>query len=132
MPRRPARSSWLGRALLGAAAIAFAYLGYVYLSLPDVRPLARENPTGTAFIALRIAEAKDEGRAKFTIRQKWVPYNQIAATLKRAVVVTEDAAFFDHDGIDLDELPATPDRVMQAMLEQRRRGRLAAARRAAQ
>jgi 4-hydroxybenzoyl-CoA reductase subunit alpha len=35
-------------------------------------------------------------------------------------------------GIDLDELPATPDRVMQAMLEQRRRGRLAAARRAAQ
>ena len=40
MTRRPARSSWLGRALLGAAAIAFAYLGYVYLSLPDVRPLS--------------------------------------------------------------------------------------------
>jgi monofunctional biosynthetic peptidoglycan transglycosylase len=96
--------------LLGAAALAFAYLGYVYLTLPDVRSLARDNPTGTAFIALRIAEAKDEGRTKFAIRQKWVPYNQIAQTLKRAVVVTEDAAFFDHDGIDLDEIKASIER----------------------
>jgi monofunctional biosynthetic peptidoglycan transglycosylase len=110
VPRRPARGRRLKRPLFGAAALAFAYLGYVYLSLPDVRPLAKANPTGTAFIALRIAEAKDEGRTKFTIRQRWVPYTQIASTLKRAVVVTEDAAFFDHDGIDLDEIKASLER----------------------
>ena len=34
-------------------------------------------------------------------------------------------------GIDLDELPATPDRVMEALVERRRQGRLAATRRAA-
>jgi monofunctional biosynthetic peptidoglycan transglycosylase len=110
VPRRSRGAKSLRRPLLGAAALAFAYLGYVYLSLPDVRPLARENPSGTAFIGLRIAEARDEGRTKFTIRQKWVPYNQIAQTLKRAVVVTEDAAFFDHDGIDFDEIKASLER----------------------
>ena len=34
-------------------------------------------------------------------------------------------------GIDMDELPVTPDRVMEAMVERRRRERLANARRAA-
>ena len=34
-------------------------------------------------------------------------------------------------GIDLDELPVTPDRVMEALVERRRKARLAATRRAA-
>jgi monofunctional biosynthetic peptidoglycan transglycosylase len=96
--------------LLGAAAVAFAYLGYVYLTLPDVRRLAKENPSTTAFIQLRLDEARYDGRTKFAIRQKWIPYNQIAPALRRAVVVTEDAAFFDHDGIDLDEIKASLER----------------------
>lgn len=110
MARRSTGLGWAGRPLLAAAAVAFAYLGYVYLTLPDVRPLARENPTTTAFMRLRQDEAKDEGRPRFAIRQKWVPYGQIAQTLKRAVVVTEDAAFFDHDGIDLNEIRASLER----------------------
>ena len=96
--------------MLGAAAVAFAYLGYVYLTLPDVRRLAKENPSTTAFIQLRLDEARYDGRTKFAIRQKWIPYNQIAPALRRAVVVTEDAAFFDHDGIDLDEIKASLER----------------------
>ncbi len=96
--------------MLGAAAVAFAYLGYVYLTLPDVRALAKENPPTTAFIELRLDEARYDGRTKFAIRQKWIPYNQIAPALRRAVVVTEDAAFFDHDGIDLDEIKASLER----------------------
>ena len=96
--------------MLGAAAVAFAYLGYVYLTLPDVRALAKENPPITAFIELRLDEARYDGRTKFAIRQKWIPYNQIAPALRRAVVVTEDAAFFDHDGIDLDEIKASLER----------------------
>jgi monofunctional glycosyltransferase len=36
-----------------------------------------------------------------------VPYNQISTNLRRAVLVAEDAAFFDHDGIDLKELRAS-------------------------
>ena len=41
------------------------------------------------------------------IRQRWVPYTQIANNLRRAVLVAEDSAFFDHDGIDLKELRAS-------------------------
>ena len=36
-----------------------------------------------------------------------MPYSQISANLRRAVIVTEDAAFYDHDGIDLTELKAS-------------------------
>ena len=96
----------LFRVLVALAAVGFAYLAYVYLTLPDVRWLAATNPTTTAFMELRIREAADAGR-KFQIRHRWVPYNQISANLRRAVIVTEDAAFYDHDGIDLTELKAS-------------------------
>lgn len=91
------------------AALGFGYLAYVYLTLPDVRPLAKTNPTTTAFMQLRTAEARAAGR-KFAIRHQWVPYGRISAVLKRAVIVTEDAAFFDHDGIDLNEIRASLER----------------------
>ena len=96
----------LFRFLVALAAIGFGYVAYVYLTLPDVRWLAGTNPTTTAFMELRIREAADDGR-KFQIRHRWVPYNQISANLRRAVIVTEDAAFYDHDGIDLTELKAS-------------------------
>jgi monofunctional biosynthetic peptidoglycan transglycosylase len=106
--RRSFRSTlWLGVRV--SAALVFAYGTYTYLTLPDVRPLARTNPTTTAFMQLRIAEAERAGR-KFTIRHQWVPYRSISPILRRAVIVTEDAAFFDHDGIDLDEIKASFER----------------------
>jgi monofunctional biosynthetic peptidoglycan transglycosylase len=94
------------KVLLATAAVGFAYVAYVYLTLPDVRWLADTNPTTTAFIELRIREAAAAGR-KFQIRHRWVGYHQISANLRRAVIVTEDAAFYDHDGIDLAELKAS-------------------------
>lgn len=98
--------AWVGRAAKGGLAVlavGFAYVGYVFVTLPDVRPLAKTNPPPTAFMQLRIAEAEAAGR-KLQIRQTWVPYGRISPVLKRAVIVTEDAAFFDHDGIDLNEI----------------------------
>lgn len=93
--------------LVALAAVGFAYVAYCYLSLPDVRRLTGTNPTTTAFMELRIREAADAGRSKFQIRYRWVPYSQVSANLRRAVIVTEDAAFYDHDGIDLTELKAS-------------------------
>jgi monofunctional glycosyltransferase len=98
--RKPLR----GLALVGA--LGFVSVAYVYLTLPDVRPLATQNPTTTAFIELRKREAEEAGR-RFSIRQRWVPYTQISHNLRRAVLVAEDSAFFDHDGIDLKELRAS-------------------------
>lgn len=94
------------RRLSVVAAITFVYLGYVYLTLPDVRALATENPRTTAFMELRTREAQEAGRT-FAIRQRWVPYTQISNHLRRAVLVAEDAAFFEHDGVDLKELRAS-------------------------
>lgn len=36
----------------------------------------------------------------FSWSQEWRPYERIAATLKRAVIASEDASFTDHAGID--------------------------------
>ena len=108
-----ARARSIGRTTLRLIVLlpvlAFAYLAYVYLTLPDVRALGKTNPKTTAFMELRKDEARDKGR-KFSIRQQWVPYGRISPMLKRAVIVTEDAAFFDHDGIDLDEIKASMER----------------------
>jgi monofunctional glycosyltransferase len=37
-------------------------------------------------------------------RQQWVPYHQIADTLKRAVIASEDSEFSYHDGVDWEAL----------------------------
>jgi monofunctional biosynthetic peptidoglycan transglycosylase len=107
--RRAARSivRRIAKGFVIAAILGFVYVAYVYLTLPDVRPLATENPKTTAFMEIRKAEARDEGRQKFAIRQQWVPYSRVAPSLRRAVIVTEDAAFFDHDGVDLNEIKAS-------------------------
>lgn len=91
------------------AAVAFAYVAYVYLTLPDVRLLATANPQTTAFMQLRVREAAAAG-TRLQVRRHWVPYSQISSNLRRAVLVAEDAAFFEHDGIDLDEIKASLER----------------------
>ncbi|MGH9253661.1 MAG: monofunctional biosynthetic peptidoglycan transglycosylase [Vicinamibacterales bacterium] len=91
------------RASLVAAAVGFGVVAYVYLTLPDVRVLATENPSTTAFMELRAAEAAREGRRVRHV-QRWVPYTRISQPLKRAVLVAEDAAFWDHEGIDLEQI----------------------------
>jgi monofunctional glycosyltransferase len=92
-----------GRIIVVTAAVAFAIVAYVYVTLPDVRPLARANPTTTAFMELRAAEAAREGRRVRHV-QRWVPYRRVSQPLKRAVLVAEDAAFWDHEGIDLEQI----------------------------
>ena len=69
-----------------------------------MRVLAKTNPTSTAFMELRAAEAAREGK-KLRHVQRWVPYSRISQNLKRAVLVAEDAAFWDHEGIDLEADP---------------------------
>jgi monofunctional biosynthetic peptidoglycan transglycosylase len=57
-------------------------------------------------MVLRADEARAAGRPVRQERQL-VPYRQISPTLVRAVIVTEDAAFFGHGGVDVDELRAS-------------------------
>jgi monofunctional biosynthetic peptidoglycan transglycosylase len=92
-----------GQAILALGAAGFAVIAYVYLTLPDVRVLAKNNPSSTAWMEMRAAEAAREGKSARRV-QRWVPYSRISQSLKRAVLVAEDAAFWDHEGIDFDEL----------------------------
>ncbi len=93
----------LARAVTILAAVTFAVIGYVYLTLPDVRVLARVNPTSTAFMRLRSEEAAAAGK-KLRHVHKWVPYSRISKNLVRAVLVAEDSAFWDHEGVDLEQI----------------------------
>ena len=97
LPRRPLRVA------ASIAAFGFGLISYVYLTLPDVRPLATGNPASTAFMRLREQEATDEGLKPRSL-YRWVPYSRISPNLKRAVLVAEDSAFWDHEGIDAEEI----------------------------
>jgi monofunctional biosynthetic peptidoglycan transglycosylase len=88
---------------IGLVAACFAILCYLFLTLPDVRPLATKNPDTTAFIELRAAEARAEGHKPRRV-QRWVRYERISPSLRRAVLVAEDDAFWQHDGVDVDQL----------------------------
>lgn len=86
---------------MGAAAVLA--LGYLVVTVPDVRPLLDAPPTDTAFMRARQRQAHAEGRP---LRQdyRFVPYMRIAQTLKRAVLVTEDSGFWEHEGIELEAM----------------------------
>ena len=102
--RGAGKTRWrLFRAAVVAGAAGFAVLAYVYLTLPDVRALASTNPSSTAFMQQRAVEAAREGHTTRRV-QEWVPLSGISENLKRAVLVAEDAAFWDHDGIDFREI----------------------------
>jgi monofunctional biosynthetic peptidoglycan transglycosylase len=92
-----------GRWLAGIAAVGFGCLAYVYLTLPDVRPLKTINPSMTAFMELRAREAHARGLAPRHV-QRWVTYRQISRELTRAVLVAEDDAFWKHEGVDFEQL----------------------------
>ncbi len=92
-----------GRILAATAAVGLGYLIYIYLTLPDVRDLRASNPATTAFIELRAREARAKGQEPRRV-QRWVSYERISPSIKRAVLVAEDAAFWDHEGIDVEEI----------------------------
>jgi monofunctional glycosyltransferase len=100
------------RVIAAVAAFGFAVMAYVYVTLPDVRVLATRNPTTTAWMEMRAREAVAAGKSPRRV-QRWVPYTRIAQNLKRAVLAAEDDAFFQHEGVDLEQLKAVIERDLQ-------------------
>jgi len=79
------------------------YVGYLYLTSPDVSYLKTENPKTTSMIELRKEEAKEEGKT-LKIRQKWVSPAAIPKIMKITLITAEDTDFYQHEGIDFYEL----------------------------
>ena len=76
---------------------------YFYLGLPDVSGLKTQNPRTTALMLQRYREAK-EADEPFRIQQHWIDFEAIPKLLRETVRISEDAAFYQHKGIDFDEL----------------------------
>lgn len=78
---------------------------YFYVTLPDISALRQRNPKSTALMRLRDEEYRERGMRGLR-QQVWVPYAGISEHLKKAILISEDAGFFNHKGIDVDELKA--------------------------
>ena len=85
-------------ALLLGAALAVA-LALFYLTLPDVRPLAKRFPQTTAFMERRRIALANSG---LSTRLEWKPVAlaRISPAMQRAVVAAEDSRFWEHGGVD--------------------------------
>jgi len=78
-------------------------LFYFYQSLPDVAVLKQRNPKSSALMELRAEEYRQKG-IRVARQHIWVPYGTISEHLKKAILLSEDAAFFSHKGVDMNEL----------------------------
>jgi monofunctional biosynthetic peptidoglycan transglycosylase len=99
---RPA-AKFVSRAAAAAAAVLFASVAYAYLTLPDVRLLAKSNPSTTAFMDLRAEEARARGDQPRRV-QRWASSSHVSSDLKHAILIAEDDAFFQHEGVDFTQL----------------------------
>jgi monofunctional biosynthetic peptidoglycan transglycosylase len=57
------------------------------------------NPSSSAFMEARL-DIMQDNNPDAELRYKWVPYERISPSLKRAVMASEDAKFLQHDGFD--------------------------------
>jgi len=78
---------------------------YFYFSLPDVTLLKQKNPSTTALIELRDREYRKQN-PQSRRQQIWVNYGAISEHVKKAILVSEDAGFYSHKGVDMTELKA--------------------------
>jgi monofunctional glycosyltransferase len=76
---------------------------FFYSAMPDVTALKQKNPRSTALIELRAVEYRQKG-IHAARQQIWVPYGAISEHLKKAILLSEDASFFSHKGVDVNEL----------------------------
>lgn len=61
-------------------------------------------PEHTAFMRAAVQRLATEHGAPVTLDYRWVPLEQIAPPLQRAVLAAEDSRFFEHGGIDWEGL----------------------------
>ena len=102
------RPSLVRRALqLAGGLLALLVVGgvIVYLTSPNGSEYRRAWPKRTAYMQLRIDEARDAGRP-LRIQYMPVSLSRIPHAVQRAVLVGEDAGFYGHGAFDWSEMRA--------------------------
>ncbi|MEZ4279089.1 MAG: monofunctional biosynthetic peptidoglycan transglycosylase [Myxococcota bacterium] len=83
--------------------VVFALLFALFAPAVPVALLRFVPPLASAMMVQRWWDARAEGRA-FDLQYDWVASEQIARSLRAAVVASEDQRFYQHGGFDLTEL----------------------------
>ena len=87
---------WSKRLLLGVAAAAVLYLGWLF---GWVLWWQQVNPGTTHFMEIRLDELRTRN-PKAQLKQQWIDYGTVSVHLKRALIVAEDDLFVHHQGFD--------------------------------
>jgi monofunctional glycosyltransferase len=106
---------YLGLLLALAVALFIAYQAYVAIKLWW---WVDHNPAITAFMDARLS-AMREKNPNAKLQQQWVPIEKISRHLKRAIIVSEDAKFVDHEGFDWEG-------IQKAMEKNQKKGKIVA------
>lgn len=100
------RSPFRFRTILSVLAVVglalAAWVGVSILTLPPVAPLAK--PGASMTITVKDWHRKDHRFVVGPRNPRWTPYGAIPAALKKAVVASEDAHFYAHDGVDYEAI----------------------------
>jgi monofunctional glycosyltransferase len=83
--------------------VLIAFVAWEWVTFPDVARLQKSEPETTRFMEIRKNELRRAGKDD-NLDYRWVPYEKISPNLRRAVLVSEDSAFYDHKGVDVDGL----------------------------
>jgi monofunctional biosynthetic peptidoglycan transglycosylase len=100
------RSSRRLRRILAALAVLAlvlaAWVAVSILTLPSVAPLAKPGVSMT--ITVKDWQGKDHPFVVGPRNPRWAPYGTLPAALKKAVVASEDANFYTHEGVDYEAI----------------------------
>jgi monofunctional biosynthetic peptidoglycan transglycosylase len=100
----PTRSGWFGRCFrLLLRAVATTIIAVIALPIILILPLLKVDPPTTSLQIQRRIGAYLNGRWNYAKEQEWRSFSSISPRLRRAVIAAEDARFFDHAGIDVEE-----------------------------
>jgi monofunctional biosynthetic peptidoglycan transglycosylase len=104
---------WLGCVTVAGLALQLFFIGRIAF-------MAVVDPESTAFQRSEAWQIATEGRANARRgetaewQHRWVPYDRIADTLKRAVIASEDAEFIYHRGIEWEAIERARQRNAKA------------------
>ncbi|MBU0621012.1 MAG: monofunctional biosynthetic peptidoglycan transglycosylase [Gammaproteobacteria bacterium] len=90
------KKSLLWRIALGLLALLVLYQLWLFA---HICWWIKFNPATSAFMQDRLQVMQDRN-PRAGLKHKWVPYRNISNHLKRALIVSEDAKFLDHEGFD--------------------------------
>ncbi|MBW6505096.1 monofunctional biosynthetic peptidoglycan transglycosylase [bacterium] len=100
--RSPFRLRLILAALAGIPLLLAAWVGVSILMLPSVAPLKKAGVSMT--ITVKDWHRKDHTFVVGPRNPRWTPYRAIPAALRKAVVASEDANFYSHEGVDYEAI----------------------------